>query len=78
MCMHTCYANTQVDMTSGNAVVAHLTHVLQSKLSLEWREWMTEQLLSQYLADRSFYQLQAEQLVDNPDQRIASDVRWVA
>lgn len=44
----------------------------QSRLSLEWREWMTRSLLDQYLGDRSFYQLQAGGMVDNPDQRIAS------
>ncbi|KAF8071082.1 ABCC2 [Scenedesmus sp. PABB004] len=48
---------------------------LQSRLALEWREWMTGHLLEQYFADRSFYQLQAGALVDNPDQRIAADVR---
>jgi ABC-type uncharacterized transport system fused permease/ATPase subunit len=36
---------------------------------------MTAHLLKQYFADRSFYQLQAGAIVDNPDQRIASDVR---
>lgn len=47
----------------------------QARLSLEWREWMTNRLMGQYFRDRSFYQLQAGQLVDNPDQRIASDVK---
>ncbi|WIA11843.1 hypothetical protein OEZ85_011930 [Tetradesmus obliquus] len=47
----------------------------QQRLALEWREWMTAHLLKQYFADRSFYQLQAGAIVDNPDQRIASDVR---
>jgi ABC-type uncharacterized transport system fused permease/ATPase subunit len=47
----------------------------QQRLALEWREWMTAHLLKQYFADRSFYQLQAGAIVDNPDQRIAADVR---
>ncbi|GBF88477.1 hypothetical protein Rsub_01190 [Raphidocelis subcapitata] len=47
----------------------------QSRLALQWREWMTARLLSQYFRDRSFYQLQAGGMVDNPDQRIAADVR---
>lgn len=47
----------------------------QSRLALEWRAWLTQRLLSQYFRDRSFYQLQAGGLVDNPDQRIAADVR---
>jgi ABC-type uncharacterized transport system fused permease/ATPase subunit len=47
----------------------------QSKLSLEWREWMTTRLTAEYFAERTFYQVQAGALVDNPDQRIAVDVR---
>eukprot|EP00798_Chlamydomonas_sp_ICE-L_P008066 gene8066-1307_t len=78
----------------------------QSKLALEWRQWMTEELMKQYFMDRTFYQLSAgggggkSQLVlagasisgsdsddgtapvapmapvvvDNPDQRISSDI----
>lgn len=41
----------------------------QSRLALEWREWLTSKLLGQYFADRSFYQLQAGALVDNPGKR---------
>jgi putative ATP-binding cassette transporter len=48
---------------------------LQSRLSLEWREWMTQELLQDYFRDRSFYRLQAGGLVDNPDQRMASDIK---
>eukprot|EP00891_Asterochloris_glomerata_P008156 jgi/Astpho2/8156/e_gw1.00120.35.1_t len=44
-----------------------------SVLALEWRQWMTEQFTSEYFEDRTFYQAGA--LVDNPDQRISSDVR---
>ncbi len=47
----------------------------QSKLALEWRQWMTESLLQQYMQDRTFYQLQSTSTVDNPDQRISADIR---
>ncbi len=55
---------------------------LQSKLSLEWRQWMTENMLQDYFSNRSFYMLMSapagtEGSVDNPDQRISSDVKWV-
>lgn len=46
----------------------------QSKLALEWRQWMTERLLAEYLSERTFYGLQQSAEVDNPDQRITSDV----
>lgn len=47
----------------------------QSTLSLDWREWLTKEVTDEYFTNRAFYQVQAGELVDNPDQRIASDVR---
>jgi len=52
-----------------------LRSYLQSRLALEWREGMTRSFLRRYMRDRSFYRLAADGAVDNPDQRIASDVR---
>lgn len=49
--------------------------VLQSKLAVEWRQWMTENLLQQYMAERTFYQMHNTAAVDNPDQRISADIR---
>ena len=45
-----------------------------AKLKVEWRQWLTERLIAQYLDGRSFYRIQTGSLMDNPDQRIASDV----
>jgi len=45
-----------------------------SRLQLEWRQWMTESLVRDYLGGRAFYRVQVGGLVDNPDQRLASDV----
>ena len=47
---------------------------LQSRLALEWRQWLTDRLTADYLANRSFYRLATGGKVDNPDQRIAADV----
>ena len=46
----------------------------QSLLGLKWREWTTKRYVGAYMADRNFYQIQAGGLVDNPDQRINSDI----
>jgi ABC-type uncharacterized transport system fused permease/ATPase subunit len=45
-----------------------------AKLKVEWRQWLTERLIQQYLDGRSFYRIQTGSLMDNPDQRITSDV----
>jgi len=44
-------------------------------LQLRWRRWLTDQYLTHWLADRVFYRLRFSGQVDNPDQRIAEDVR---
>ncbi|CAL8470471.1 g10013 [Coccomyxa elongata] len=48
---------------------------LQSKLALDWRDYMTRRLTEEYFQNRTFYQIQSGSHIDNPDQRISSDVR---
>jgi putative ATP-binding cassette transporter len=49
---------------------------LQKRLGLGWRRWLTERLVEDYFGDRAFYNLQQFQPdIDNPDQRIAEDVK---
>jgi putative ATP-binding cassette transporter len=48
---------------------------LREKLSLYWREALTEKVLDRYYSYRIFYQLETLRDVDNPDQRISEDVR---
>ena len=48
----------------------------QQILLIEWRTWLNEHLLAQWLEDRAYYRLQlADRGIDNPDQRIADDLR---
>jgi putative ATP-binding cassette transporter len=44
-------------------------------LALAWRRWMTEQLVQRYFSNRAYYHLGSSETIDNPDQRIAEDVR---
>jgi putative ATP-binding cassette transporter len=49
---------------------------LQKRLGLEWRRWLTGRFVADYFSDRSFYDIQQfRPEIDNPDQRIAEDVR---
>ncbi|XP_002969260.2 ABC transporter D family member 2, chloroplastic [Selaginella moellendorffii] len=43
-------------------------------LSLRWRAWMTKYYLERYFENRSFYNIQSQSLVDNPDQRVVDDL----
>ncbi|XP_024394035.1 uncharacterized protein [Physcomitrium patens] len=47
---------------------------MQELLSLEWRAWMSEYLLSSYFSNRAYFDLKMDGKVDNPDQRICEDV----
>jgi putative ATP-binding cassette transporter len=50
----------------------YLTQLLQ----IRWRHWMTERMLGRWLTDRTFYFMQlSEYAVENPDQRVAEDIR---
>jgi putative ATP-binding cassette transporter len=55
-------------------------YYLQQMLQIEWRTWLNERFLGEWLRDRAYYRLQfldrskAGAGVDNPDQRIAEDL----
>ncbi len=55
--------------------VAVLRVYLDQTLQLRWRRWLTDQYVSRWLADRTFYRMRFSGRVDNPDQRISEDVR---
>ncbi|MBV8886361.1 MAG: ABC transporter ATP-binding protein/permease [Chroococcidiopsidaceae cyanobacterium CP_BM_RX_35] len=49
---------------------------LRDRLSLQWRQWLTHRFVDSYFRDRAYYNLQISGTeIDNPDQRIAEDVR---
>ncbi|KAI4333236.1 hypothetical protein L6164_018070 [Bauhinia variegata] len=43
-------------------------------LSLRWRSWMTSYYMERYLNNRTFYKIQSQSIIDNPDQRIVDDL----
>ena len=59
-------------------VVAVFYRFVEERLGLLWREWQTRQFLGRYLANRTYLRLAASGEVENPDQRIAEDVRAFA
>ena len=58
----------------GTPIVVVYTYTRQ-KLGLYWREWMTNKFLENYLQNRSYYQINSEGKIDNPDQRMAEDIK---
>jgi len=49
---------------------------LRQALEIRWRRWLTEIYLAQWLEGRAYYRMAlTDPTMDNPDQRIAEDVR---
>jgi vitamin B12/bleomycin/antimicrobial peptide transport system ATP-binding/permease protein len=49
---------------------------LRDRLGVEWRQWLTSNAIDRYFQNRAFYNLNyAEVNIDNPDQRIAEDIK---
>src|SRR5881409_3922395 len=57
-------------------IVAVYQLYLNQMLQIRWRRWLTDRYLNAWLADRAYYRMQLlAGETDNPDQRIAEDVR---
>lgn len=48
---------------------------LRDRLGLQWRQWLTDHFIDRYFQNRAFYNLNHVANIDNPDQRIAEDVK---
>ena len=58
---------------------AVLRRYLTLMLQMRWRVWLTRRFLDRWLSDRVYYHLElAQRGADNPDQRIADDLRMFA
>ncbi len=58
-----------------STAVAVLYRFTEERLGLFWRVWLTRRIIGQYFSDRTYLHLKESATVENPDQRIAEDVR---
>jgi putative ATP-binding cassette transporter len=47
---------------------------LRTKLSLVWRRWLSQHLISRYFVNRAYYKISSDSNMDNPDERLTQDV----
>lgn len=60
---------------AGSTIVAVFFQFTQDRLALMWRAWLCLHLERKYLARQVYYRIEAARKVDNPDQRLAEDVK---
>ena len=65
-------------LAAAYVLIAIYRTYLRQWLQIRWRAWMTGRLLADWLSDRAYYTIGLQQgpgATDNPDQRIAEDMR---
>lgn len=58
-----------------STVAAVLYKFLEDRLGLLWRNWFTRRTVTQYMDDRVYLRVEQAGVLENPDQRIAEDIR---
>ena len=51
--------------------------VVSPYLRLRWRRWLTRLYIDHWLGDRGYYRIELQRTVDNADQRISEDLRFL-
>ncbi|XP_016477198.1 ABC transporter D family member 2, chloroplastic [Nicotiana tabacum] len=59
---------------AGGIPIFVLRDYAREKLALRWRSWMTSYYMERYLKNKTFYKIQSQSTIDNPDQRIVDDL----
>jgi putative ATP-binding cassette transporter len=68
------------EVAAVHIVLAVYSVYVNQLLQIRWRRWLTRQFLNEWLADRAYYHIsltsdRAAVGTDNPDQRVAEDLR---
>lgn len=69
------FALVYVGVFAGATLVSVFAKVMEDRLALLWREYITQLAIERYLEKGTYHYLDASGELENPDQRIAEDVR---
>jgi putative ATP-binding cassette transporter len=64
-----------IGVFAASTLVATIYTYAEQSLGLLWREWATQQSILSYGHKRVYYRLKTDGELENPDQRIAEDIR---
>lgn len=59
-------------------IIAILKQYYTMMLQMRWRTWLTSNFLARWLDGQAYYRIEQSHSTDNPDQRIAEDLRTLA
>lgn len=62
---------------AASTLVAVVQRFVEETLALRWRTWLTQEAVQFYIAHRTYFWLKDEGSVENPDQRITEDIRFL-
>lgn len=69
---------TFAGLAFGSIAISVYNRYLRQMLGFRWRQWLTTRYLKQWLDDSTFYRIERDRLVENPDQRLAVDLDMFA
>lgn len=58
----------------GLAAIAVVERCLHGSIRIIWKSWLTDRFLAYWMDRDTYYRVERDKLLDNPDQRIAEDV----
>jgi putative ATP-binding cassette transporter len=64
-----------IGVFAASTLVAGIYRYTEERLGLLWREWATRRTILNYANNRVYYRLKMAGEIENPDQRIAEDIR---
>ncbi len=64
-----------IGVFAASTLVGSIYRFTEERLGLIWRKWATQQAILGYADKRAYYRLKMAGDVENPDQRIAEDIR---
>jgi putative ATP-binding cassette transporter len=64
-----------IGVFAASTLVAGIYRYTEERLGLLWREWATQRTILVYANNRVYYRLKMAGEIENPDQRIAEDIR---
>jgi putative ATP-binding cassette transporter len=64
-----------IGVFAASTLVSSVYRFAEERLGLMWREWATRKTILRYADRRVYYRLKSDGKVENPDQRIAEDIR---